>query len=325
MQQRDNGRTLLSAALCLAVLLLPPAGHGGNDSGILRWQGREIAVEFSDQLTPPSRQALRDEWLSPASQSLGQVFGRWPREKLQLAVTPISAAVDDPIPWAEVQRGEIDRVAFYIAAGAPPQALVRHWTTYHELAHLLLPYRGWGDAWFSEGLATYYQNLMQSRAGLISEQAMWQKLQDGFQRGLADTEFAGRPLREVSDRMRQDGGFMRVYWSGAWYFLAVDTRLRMQSRGQLTLDKALEKLNRCCADLALSATEMVDKLDALNRVVLFRPLYDELAATTHLPSYQSIFASLGIALEDGEVSLQQEGPGADIRKGIALATPGGRK
>ena len=71
---------------------------------------------------------------------------------------------------------------------------------------------------------------------------MWQKLYEGFQRGRAEHAFEGQSLQQVSDALRQSGGFMRVYWSGAWYFLAADTRLRMQSGGEVSLDDALEKL-----------------------------------------------------------------------------------
>jgi predicted metalloprotease with PDZ domain len=216
----------------------------------------------------------------------------------------------------------VDRINFYIAVGATAAELKHAWTGYHEVAHLLIPYQGYGDAWFSEGLASYYQNVLQARGGILDEREMWQKLYEGYHRGLADSSFADKTLVDVSDQMRLQGGFMRVYWSGAWYFLAADTRLRQQSRGALTLDLALEKLNACCADQSLSVPQMVRKLDDLNRVLLFQPLYDQLIESREVPSFDSIFASLGISVLAGEVQLQDRGPGIDIRRGIALgATP----
>ncbi len=305
----------------LSLLLLLPCAHAGQaPDAELQWQGRRLAVEFSDSIDSAARSELL-AWIRSIATSLGQVYGRWPRDQQQITVTPASFAGDDPIPWAEVHRGEVDRVEFFVAPDATASRLARAWTGYHELAHLLIPYRGWGDAWFSEGLASYYQNLMQARAGVLTEQAMWQHLYDGFQRGLAEQEFDGSTLQSVSDNMRQDGGFMRVYWSGAWYFLAADTRLRLQSRGEQTLDGALEKLNRCCADLTLSVPEMVDRLDALNRVVLFRPLYDELAASTGVPAFDALFASLGIRVASGRVTLQAVGPGAEIRRQMTAPRP----
>ena len=79
-------------------------------------------------------------------------------------------------------------VEFFTATQATTDSLQRAWTGYHELAHLLIPYQGWGGAWFSEGLASYYQNILQARVGILTEQQMWQKLYEGFQRGRGDAK-----------------------------------------------------------------------------------------------------------------------------------------
>lgn len=277
---------------------------------------RVLEIHISTQFSENMRQNLV-EWLNFIATALQQVYGHWPRQRWQISVAPTSAGSADPIPWAQVHRGEPDRVEFFTAARASVAELKRAWTSYHELAHLLIPYRGYGDAWFSEGLASYYQNILQARSGVITEQQMWQKLYDGYQRGLADTAFDGVALQEASKRMRQQGGFMRVYWSGAWYFLAADARLRQQSGGKYTLDMALEKLNACCADQQLSVVEIVSRLDQLNRVILFQGLYEELVTSTSIPPYEPIYASLGIALDKGKVVLQSSGPGARLRQQIA--------
>ena len=277
---------------------------------------RVLEIDISPRFSESMRQNLV-EWLNFIATSLQQVYGHWPRQRWQISVAPTSAGSDDPIPWAQVHRGEPDRVEFFTAAQASVAELKRAWTGYHELAHLLIPYRGSGDAWFSEGLASYYQNILQVRSGVLTEQQMWQKLYDGYQRGLAEKEFNGETLQAVSRQMRQQGGFMRVYWSGAWYFLAADARLRQQSGGKYTLDMALKKLNACCADQQLSVVEIVSQLDQLNRVILFQGLYEELVSSTSIPPYEPIYASLGIALDNGKVMLQSTGPGARLRQQIA--------
>ena len=282
--------------------------------------GRVLEVYISEQFGETSRQNLV-EWMTALSEALRLVYGHWPRKHWQTIISPAPSSGSDPIPWAEVKRGAIDQINFYVNPGASAKELKRAWTGYHELAHLLIPYQGSGDAWFSEGLASYYQYILQARSGIIDERAMWQNLYDGYQRGVADNRFSDMPLREVSNDMRREGGFMRVYWSGAWYFLAADVRLRQQSRGRLSLDKALGKLNRCCADDSLSIPVIVQKLDELNRVMLFQSLYDELVVSREVPPYEPIFSSLGISIEDGRVHLQQQGPGVMIRSGI-VSGPG---
>ncbi len=310
-------RLLLAAVLSFACLSLR-ASDAESTRHLRLEDGRRLEILISSQFKPAMRDELL-EWVDYIAAALRQVYGHWPMRRWQISITPTSASSIDPIPWAQVRRDDTVRVEFFTAASATAGELQRAWTSYHELAHLLIPYRGWGDSWFSEGLASYYQNILQARAGLISEQEMWQQLYQGFRRGLAENRFDGQPLHRVSDRLREDGGFMRVYWSGAWYFLAADTRLRLQSGGRLSLDAALEKLNQCCAEDRLSVPEIVARLDDLNRLVLFRSLYDEVAASTTVPPFAAIFASLGIDVVDGQVSLQETGPGARLRRAITAA------
>lgn len=310
------GRYLQLAALSLLLFAVPSKAED-SVAVFLERDGRQLEVQISTQFSPAMRHNLQ-QWIEFIADSLLQVYGRWPRQNWQISVTPVSASSSEPIPWAQVHRGEVDRVEFFTAPKATTQELKRAWTGYHELAHLLIPYQGWGDAWFSEGLASYYQNILQARAGILTEQEMWQALYEGYQRGLSDTAFEG-DLSSVSDNMRREGGFMRVYWSGAWYFLAADVRLRQQSRGRHNLDQALAKLNLCCADDPMSAPAMALKLDELNRVLLFQPLFEEVSTTSGIPPFEPIFASLGITVTDGNVHLQSEGPGAELRRQIVVS------
>lgn len=304
------------APLGLWLLLLALPGFGNENYRETFIQGdRKLLLQISPEFHPGQQQNIAN-WVDFISTSLLEVYGHWPREEWSISVSPASAAQNDPIPWAQVHRDKVDSVEFYTAPQATTEALKKDWTGYHELAHLLIPYRGWGDIWFSEGLASFYQNILQARSGMLSEQQTWQNLYEGFERGHADAQFNGQPLAEVGDLMRENGGFMRVYWSGAWYFLTIDIRFRRQSGGRNTLDQALEKLNECCADERLSVLQMVNRLDELNKVLLFQPLYEQVNASTEMPAFEKTFASLGITIVEGVVKLQQTGPGAMLRQQI---------
>lgn len=302
----------LAAALlfCASALCAQPA--------TLRFtqQGSELELQISDRFSAGEREELK-HWIEFISRSLLQVYGRWPRDYWRITVDPTSASSRDPVPWARVVRGDVDRVEFYTIGNPDRKTLQADWTGYHELAHLLIPYRGSGDLWFSEGLASYYQNILQARSGVFDERQMWQELHDGFERGRSDERAGQRPLQEVSANLHDHGAYLRIHWSGVWYFLVADTRLRQQSGGRRDLDQALERLNRCCADQQLSVPEIVRKLDQLNRVVLFRPLYEQLVVSTAVPDHRGIFSSLGISLEEQQVKLQTLGPGAKLRVGFS--------
>ncbi|MEM1114700.1 MAG: hypothetical protein AAGI11_22495 [Pseudomonadota bacterium] len=314
---------ILSRSFFISTLfmLLPAALAVSADSRFeLRHGSSTLEVLVDERFSARSVEEIRN-WLEPLSQSLLLAYGNWPRDRWRVQVIPTASSGTDPIPWAQVNRGDVDRVSFYVGAEPRADQLIKAWTGYHEFAHLLIPYRGYGDLWFSEGLASYYQNLLQARAGILDESTMWQKLHDGFERGAAQTQFDDAPLAALSDGMHGMGAYMRVYWSGAWYFLVADARLRQQSGGRLSLDSALARLNECCADLELSVPDMVERLDRLNRVVLFEPLYKEMRQRRGMPDHRDVFRSLGIRIDKGEVVLQSLGPGASLRTDIAQGDP----
>lgn len=306
---------VLHAVFCLAL-----ASDAWGSTVTLENAGRRLELTISEQIRA-EQGAQVQEWIESLSHTLASVYGHWPRRHWKVRVENASGASDDPIPWAQVNRGDVDEVEFFVVDNVSADTLRREWTGYHEFAHLLIPYRGWGDAWFSEGLASYYQNLLQARAGIISEQEMWQRLHDGFLRGRSDRRFDGEPLDEVSARLRENGGFMRVYWSGAWYFLAADLALRSQSEGLLSLDTALEKLNACCAERRMSVRSMVETLDELNRVSTFSNLYRETVRSESLPDFEPLFTALGIWIIDSQVSLDQDTAAARLRRGITTSPP----
>jgi len=302
-------------ALFLAWLLYATATQAQNTSQtyLVTRDAQTLELNISTQYSEASVAQLR-EWMEHISSALFNVLGKWPRDNWRTVINPASGASSDPIPWALVNRDTVDVVSFYTITHPSAEQLIENWTGYHELAHLLIPYRGWGDKWFSEGLASYYQGLLQARSGVISEQQMWQKLYDGFMRAKANNQFNNSTLHTVSKALRQNNAYMRVYWSGAWYFLSADLRLRQQSGGKRSLDSALTLLNQCCADTPLSVIKMVETLDLTNEVVLFTPLYKQVRNTTSMPEFRPLLASLGIDMVDGKVTLQNAGPGAKLRR-----------
>ena len=300
-------------ATTILFLILASAPALGKEYRLTR--DDQIVVVDMHFMIPSSRRQGLLNWLRSSTDALASVYGRWPRSDWRIEVTPISLHTKDSIPWAQVNRGDPDTVSFYIDVMASEDALVKNWTTYHELSHLLVPYRGWGDLWFSEGLASYYQNLLQARIGVIDERLMWQKLHDGFERGL-DNSRPDLSLAELSPNMRENSSFMRVYWSGAWYFLKADIALRKESSGDLTLDTALGKLNSCCRDRSMSAQQIANKLDFLTDTTIFTRLFSQARASRALPPVADLFSDLGIRIEGGTVSLLPDHPGSAMRRDI---------
>lgn len=313
-------RSLLRGIGLAALLGLSCPVAAGEEAPLAEYRGSRLYLELSPDYSPRTAHAVQG-WVRFLGTALLQVYGRWPRDAWRISAAPASAPGSDPLPWAQVHRGEIDTIEFYTAPRATLTELKRAYTGYHEAAHLLIPYRGWGDLWFSEGLATYYQHILQARTGIISEARLWQFLHDGFESGRSDARWQGQPLAAIGSDAGGEGADARVYWSGAWYFLTVDVRLRRQSRGELSLDSALEALNACCRDDPMSVPQIVRRLDEINHVLLFEQLYLETRDSAGIAPTDVLFASLGIDIEHGRVLLRDDGPGAELRRGISAPRP----
>jgi len=291
-------------------------------SGILN--AAQHHLDYGDQsvtlkthfLLGTEKQEMLLRWLTTSTTALAQIYGRWPDQDWQIHVVPASAFGSQPVPYGQVNRGSPSTLTLYIDITASEEELTADWTIYHELSHLFIPYRGWGDLWFSEGLASYYQNILQRRAGLVDEKTFWSKLMAGFLRGRNYNNSANLSVAELSAEMRKTKSFMRVYWSGAWYFLTADVELRKATNGNQNLDVALGLINECCAHQSLSAAQIAARLDKETGQDIFVPLFEQVRNARAQPSFEPIFAYLGIESAGESIKLNNRAVGAAIRQNI---------
>jgi hypothetical protein len=171
-----------------------------------------------------------------------QTYGRLPRRDAQVLVVP-SPGLRTAMPWGEVTRGGGSAVHLYPGAAAPRDALHQDWTATHEFSHLLHPHLGTRGRWLSEGLASYYQNVLRARSGALGADEAWERLDAGFGRGRAERRSTGLTLTQTSQRMGALRAYMRSYWSGAAYWLESDLALRAHGS---SLDAALQRYAECC-------------------------------------------------------------------------------
>ena len=192
----------------------------------------------------------------------------------------------------------------------------------HEFSHLLLPYPGQDAIWLSEGLASYYQNALRARQGILSDKTAWQKLIEGLQRGQADNRHPQLRLDEISPKMRMTRSFMRVYWSGVAYYLFVDVQLRQASQNQQSLDSVLAQFGRCCypANGRMDSTALIKKLDEVSQTSFFSQAYTHFANSHQLPNPTPLLNKLGVHLSEGKVRYR-EATWAGVREAIMAADP----
>ena len=254
-------------------------------------------------------------WLAEAAGAVGGLYGRWPQPETQVLVLA-SRQSRSAVPWGQVLRGGSPAVLFVVN---PDRSLADYradWTAVHEFAHLLLPYVSRNDAWVSEGIASYYQNLLRARAGMLTPADAWSKLWAGFNRGRQATN-AELTLAEAT-RERYGGNLMRVYWSGAALALEADIELRRHPGSTGGLDVVLDRLSRCCLEPGRlwRGEQLFRKLDELAGTEFLEPLYWQYAGSRQFPDVGALYRALGIEPDGESVHLRGDTLQRSLRTAI---------
>jgi len=333
---RDNDRrdirvsVRLPTGMSLSVPWPEVAGSEGQEfrpaATPAGWSSRSAIGNFDIQRVPVPGTTLRlatignldrvqqtryFEWMRETGTSVASVYDEFPQPEPQILVVPIGPR-NEVVPWAHVIRGGGPAVEFFVDETRGIDSLREDWTATHELSHLLLPLVSSRDRWLSEGLASYYQNVLRARDGRLTELEAWQKLHSGFERGRKAT----RKGQDLASATRDGwGSVMRVYWSGAAMMLKADASLRRLSGGQQSLDTALGALHDCCFDTNRSwrASELFSQLDTLTGYAVFTDLYREHVTDESFPDLDDTYQHLGVVSGSRKISLDPEAPGSRIR------------
>jgi len=168
-------------------------------------------------------------------------------------------------------------VTLFIDAAQSAAAFDRDWVAVHELSHLFHPYLGDRGSWLAEGLATYYQNVLRARAGLLTPAEAWEQIDAGFSRGRRATRNGDVTLQRAAENESEHPNFMRIYWAGTAFWLETDLELRRTSDNRLSVDEAMRRFDACCLPSyrAWQPGEFIDKLDALLGTDVFRKRFVE--------------------------------------------------
>jgi hypothetical protein len=240
-------------------------------------------------LLPPWSDADIDR-VAPVAHALLEAYGQLPRPDAQVLVVPLPGR-RDAAPWGQVQRGGGAAVHLFVGADAPRNALIEDWTATHEFAHLLHPHLGARGRWLSEGLASYYQNVLRARVGVLSSDAAWSRIEAGFARGRTEQRSNGMTLEQASRRLDQTPAYMRTYWSGAAFWLEADLDLR--ERGS-SLDAVLAAHAACClaSHVTVSPAVYLGELDRIAGSDVFVSRHRRYAAATTFPDTEALLARL---------------------------------
>jgi hypothetical protein len=200
-------------------------------------------------------------------------------------------------------------IALLVGQHTRAKQLDQDWILVHELYHLGFPsFQGEGK-WLDEGLATYYEPIIRTRAGLRTEASLWEEFLNSMPQGLGAV---GR------DGLENAQSFRGIYWGGAIVSLLADVEIRRRSGGKQGLEHGLLAL----LDHDGHASEvwgLKDAIDVVDRAV-GAPVLSELAAryaTRGNPlELDRLFADLGVRRTPVGVKLDDTAPLSAVRRAI---------
>ncbi len=290
-------------------------GHFDDERIVL--PGGVLRLSILHGADDTQRIKLRD-WLTHVSRAVLSAYGRLPLADVQVLMIPVGKH-DSAVVFGESTRGQGNALHLLVDPSRPASEFADDWVAVHELSHLMHPYLGDRGSWLAEGLATYYQNILRARSGLLTPAQAWHRLYEGFRRGAA----AGSEgtLEQAAVDMHRTHAYQRIYWAGAVYWLTVDRDLRRDSGGKLDLETALSRFRDCCLPdyRGWKPEDFVAKLDALLGMRTFSQRYHEFAAMRKFPDWQKVYTDLGVRDDDGRVVFD-DAPDAKLR-GAIMAPP----
>jgi hypothetical protein len=283
-----------------------------------------VELEWRSDFSDGEKDFLK-RWLTKATHTASQLAGTFPRQQSRLVIERADSnrrgSSRWPVPWGQTVRRGMDGVLFQVNLEKNLQEYIGDWTAPHEFSHLFIPYPGQRDIWLSEGFASYYQNILMAREGIYSEHTAWQKLYEGFMRAEQDRNVENT-LVAVSEGRRRFRATMRVYWSGALFFLEADIELRKASNSQRSLDWVVDEYIRCCRDQRTrwDGEQMLASFDRiLNKELAdntldnsligenyFSRLYQRYSESLAIPDCRPLLAQVGINVIDNEIEFNDD-------------------
>ena len=284
-------------------------------NAVIDIHGKTLRVSVVGDASTALVAVLRD-WVGAGARAVAGLYGRFPVDDVLVLVIPLGRN-PDPVPWGEVVRGGGDVVHLYVDGSRRLDELNANWVLCHELSHLLHPYVTRDGAWLPEGIASYYQNVLRARVGLLEPAVAWRKLESGFARGLQQTT-GEQSLVDATGTMMRNGQYMRVYWSGAAIALIADVELRRQTNGAMSLDRVLDELAHCClpTQARWRPEELMQKMDRIAGTGVFMRLYAVYVKQPVFPDVRPALNALGLGTHASPDSGAAALAAAELRRAI---------
>lgn len=263
-----------------------------------------LELQFEAAFEAPARAAVAQA-VRRAAAAVAEWLGRFPVPELDIQIGPAvgtglvgGTAFPDPMPWLRLRASPL----------VDDSSMRDDWVLVHELIHLALPQLPPAQRWFHEGVATYGEAMIRTRAGWVAEAALWA----GFVRGMP----LGQPLD--GDRgLDRTPTWARTYWGGALLCLQAD--LRWRRAGAAGLRQALQGVLAAGGSyrVAWPLQRVLAVADAAVGGQVLADLHAEHGLAARTIDLGALWAELGVQpLPDGGVRLSEAASARQLRQSL---------
>ncbi|MDH3645444.1 MAG: hypothetical protein OER80_01590 [Gammaproteobacteria bacterium] len=246
----------------------------------------ELRFFYEDRFSE-SEQAKLETWIDEVAGGIESLVGPYP---FDVHIRFARARSREPVPWANTLRGRDQGVRFNVDPRHTLEDFRRDWTAPHELSHLILPYLGRDDAWFSEGFASYMQHQVMYATGAWTREGITQRYQRRLDEGARKYKYPDRPYVDVVHKLRAQRKFRTLYWGGAVYFLNLDQKLK--ANHNTSLRELLSTYLHCCRRHRDDLDGVIASFDRLIRSEVSAKELARFRATPGFPHYGRIDPSV---------------------------------
>ena len=239
----------------------------------------ELTFVWEDRFSAAERAKLTD-WVRETHDAVERLVGPFPmgvRAHLHRR-----DGAREPVPWANTQRYGGQGVHLHVDPSYPLAAFRGDWTAPHELSHLVLPYLGRRNAWFSEGFASYLQYPVMQAMGVLSREQAEQRYRRNLVRAARRYDYPHQPFVEAAPKLRADRQYPVMYWGGAAYFMQVDEALETSGSSLL---EVLREYVACCRRNRAGLPALLSELDRLAPSPVFSEHYQRFTTKPGFPEF----------------------------------------
>ncbi len=254
--------------------------------------------------------ALTDDelvtWVREDAECVARVYGHFPVPRATIFIVPIEDS-HEVVFGRVLSLGGASIIAL---VGTAFTAKETHgdWVLVHEMVHLGFPTM-YNVRWLTEGLATYYEPVLRTRAGWHTREWLWNDFAQSMERGI--------PHEGEELALDKREGINAAYWGGALFVMMVDVGIRTATANKKSFDDVMRAVLAQGGDATVvwTMTELIEAARKETGTNVLGDMVTRYAEKGERIDLKRFFADLGVTRQE-KVAVDDAAPRAAIRRSI---------